>query len=218
VIFFFDGTCPQEDAWFEKQIIELKKLYKVFDLNETSLAESKDHIKSIMIKHMIYLESVDESSNRYVKSEKPMATFYSYEDHQKEILNFCREYDCDYLLTDDAELIATYMSQKSRLPKHDSIYNLKICSARMFNLEPNNILTTKVFHFDKIFSYLKLNTEQFAIFSILLGNKFIPSSFFSYFYERLKDSGVKIVKMLFITHYGFKMIDYHVIIGANFDV
>lgn len=170
MIFFLDGTAPDSHEvheWLYKQFrtsSSVKSLYENFNpLGKpcnwlwTEPPFLEDHVRY-------------ESNMITQNFEKNVYVFQSVEDHSKELLDFCRQFRCDVLYTNDLNVIALYLMNQKFAVGGEKISNLNIYEASSFKLTktvPKELIGSR-YNFEKILKDYKMEAEEFAWFIVLL--------------------------------------------------
>jgi hypothetical protein len=116
-----------------------------------------------------------------------MFTYSSLEDHQRELLDFCHEQKCDVLFTSDLVLIGLFLLNQ-KLPDDSSqkLHHTHIYEASSFKIcKGNRLIKGDKYNFNYILKELEMNEDQFVLFTILLGNKFLPVEWLIDFYLKI---------------------------------
>lgn len=180
LIFFFDGTIPKcfdSFEWLNKKKNDHNKVNQFFRSN---LAFVKIHPPFINEYIKICIEDINKKTN---KNPKNISAYQSAENHQREIIQFCRDNQCDGVLTDDFDLISLLMLEKFDL----NLPNIKIYSARSLRyLGPS--LKVDMINTSNILNALKMDINQFKWFTFLLScqtSHFVSGEWILEFYKRV---------------------------------
>ena len=128
-------------------------------------------------------ETINLEVNKYTSLRKRLFSFTSTENHQTEILDFCKQYNCDALFTNDLEIITLFLINQNLAEEKDKLKNTFIYEGSSFKITKTGLIFGKKYNFEILFKELNMNIDEFVWFSILLGTRFFHSEWLLSFYN-----------------------------------
>lgn len=204
-VFFFDGTMHNSfdlQDWHQKQSENSKRISRIFNSNGELKIQNwiQPAFATQSIIFEINPEIFEKLGEKPVQKEKFLFSYYTHQDHKKEIIEYCAKFKCDCLLTNDFEIITLFVILNGR-DKYPNLKDLNIYSAVDLKLSNSGLLTSKRINIEAILRNLNLSNEQFGWFSILLGTRWIPEQSLNTFHEKL--ANLKIENQVFIKNFIF---------------
>ena len=178
VIIYFNGTNPQDNEineWETKEKTKSQKIAQVFEnIKVKKDSQNKLWIKPIDLVNQIIVQLRTDKAN---KLNKVIQTYTSIKCHQKEIIEFCKINKCEYLFTNDPDILMMILSK--------SIENINLCSARSFKLEFKGNILAQQYDLNAILRFLNMKSFHIPAFATLLGNRFVNEKNFKKYFESL---------------------------------
>ena len=178
LIIFFNGTIPKcfdTYEWLNKYKLAHKRVEKNYQ-NPRSFSKVKPPFLNEYIQLLIH-------SNNSKSNMSSVFAFQTLENHQKEIIQFYKTYNCDGIITDDFDLISMCI--------FDSSVDIDLYWAKTFRFHNYGLSANKIDK-TKIVEALQMNMDQFKWFAFLLSSQttqVMSGEWLTEFYKRVtKDS------------------------------
>lgn len=165
LVVFFNGSLESQkmNEWFASQSMEKKKVQSIWrHVNNKGTPPPK-----IWWIPPVFLHG----ALRMALRQLGVTVACSMDDHEQEVIGYCREHGLQGILAQDA--VYTIFDP----PRYFSSHNLK--------LTYKGSLETKEYIMDEIAKNLNLNPNRFCIFAALLGNHILPDADLYDFYRNL---------------------------------
>lgn len=213
LILFFNGTTPElsdMQDWVEQQRMKRAKINKIFKTNPGEFLHKNLWVEPIFLREQLIYFTDD---TKYSKEQKHLGklrqetvrTFSSLKNHQKELLQFCKNYNIKYLLTDDMELMTLLVVQEGYLEPEETnlLKDLEIFSAKSFKLSHSGELFARKLDLRKLMHLINFNEKQFGWFSMLCGlTRWLQPKFLLPLYNKIynmkNQDGFGMVSIFFI--------------------
>jgi hypothetical protein len=178
IVLYFNGTNPKDleiKEWEAREKDKFNSIETLFD----NLIHDKDFPNKLLIKPVNLINHIikEINSDTFNNCENLLHSFSTVKHHQKEILEFCQLNKCEYLLTNDSEILTLIYAQE--------IENIKLFSARSFKLTFEGNLLANQFDLALILRVFGIRPVHFPVLSTLLGNRFVNEKWFSKYFEKL---------------------------------
>ncbi len=178
IVLYFNGTNPKDlgiNEWEAREKDKCNKIESIFN----NLKLDKDSPNKLWIKpvNLINQIIIEINSDKLNNCQNLLHSFSTVKHHQKEILEFCQLNKCEYLLTNDSEILTLIYAQQ--------IENIKLFSARSFKLTFKGNILANQFDLALILRVFGIRPMHFPVLSTLLGNRFVNEKWFSKYFEKL---------------------------------
>lgn len=120
IFFFFNGTQPNEDGiqhdWIVDQRHKAQQIRSLYD----NFCPTRPAKSNYFVEMAFLAEFIKQQAN----VNNNFTAFQSHTDHSMEILDVCRQFKCDALLTNNMDIITLFLVNKN-LPGEILEWNFK---------------------------------------------------------------------------------------------